>query len=101
MPRDVDEGVKDLRNVVLYDVDSLKTTSDENQKLRKLLMEKSMCKINESIVEFNNWKKSIGVDSVLESINNKCQNIKTDTLSYIYRKISLGHKDKKIIEKNG
>ncbi len=99
LPRDVDEGVKNLKNVVLYDVDSLKTTSDENQKLRKLLMEKSMCTINDSIDEFNKWKRSIGVDLVLESINNKCLDIKTDTLSYIYRKVSLDHKDKKIIEK--
>nr|WP_312577098.1 glutamyl-tRNA reductase [Sedimentibacter sp.] len=99
LPRDVDEGVKNLKNVVLYDVDSLKTTSDENQKLRKILMEKSMCTIDDSIAEFNKWKRSIGVDSVLESINNKCHDIKTDTLSYIYRKVSLDHKDKKIIEK--
>ena len=99
LPRDVDEDVKNLENVSLYDVDSLKSKSDENQRLRKTLMEKSMCTINESIVDFNKWKRSIGVDSVLESINNKCQNIKNDTLSYIYRKVSLDHRDKKIIEK--
>ncbi|MBP1926162.1 glutamyl-tRNA reductase [Sedimentibacter acidaminivorans] len=99
LPRDVEEDVKNLENVLLYDVDSLKSESEENQRLRKTLMEKSRYTINESIVEFNKWKKSIGVDSVLESINNKCQNIKNDSLSYIYRKVSLNHRDKKIIEK--
>ena len=99
LPRDVDENVKSVNNVVLFDVDSLKYEAEENQRLRKTLMDSSMNIINESISEFNNWKNSIKVDSVLESINNKCQNIKADSLSYIYRKVNLNHKDKKIIEK--
>jgi glutamyl-tRNA reductase len=99
LPRDVDEDVRNLKNVLLYDVDSLKSTSDENQRLRKILMESSMGIINDSIVEFNKWQSSIMVDSVLECINNKCKNIKNDSLTYIYRKVNLEHKDKKIIEK--
>ena len=99
LPRDVDEDVRNINNVVLFDVDSLKSESDENQRLRKILMESSMNIINDSISEFSCWMNSIKVDSILESINNKCQYIKNDSLSYIYRKINLDHKDKKIIEK--
>lgn len=99
LPRDVDKNVGIIKNVFLYDVDSLKVESDENQRLRKELLTDSLEIINESISEYNLWKNSIKIDPVLESINKKCQHIKEDSLSYIYRKTNLTHKDKKIIDK--
>lgn len=99
LPRDVDENVEDNENVFLYGIDSLKIESEENQKLRKELLDDSMEVINKSIDEFNSWKLNIKVDPVLESINKKSQHIKEDTLSYIYRKVDLNHREKKIIDK--
>ncbi|TJX13091.1 glutamyl-tRNA reductase [Tissierella creatinini] len=99
LPRDVDENVKNNKNVFLYSIDSLKVESEENQKLRKELLIDNMDVINESISEFNSWKLNMKIDPVLESINKKSQYIKEDTLSYIYRKTNLNNREKKIIDK--
>lgn len=99
VPRDVDKNVAFIRNVHLYDVDSLKVETEENKRVRKELLAESRGAIEESIREFNIWKNSIKIDPVLESINKKCKDIKEDSLSYIYRKINLSHRDKKIIDK--
>ncbi len=99
LPRDVDKNVGIINNIYLYDVDSLKVETEENKRIRKELLNESMELIEESIIDFNLWKNSIKIDPVLESINKKCNHIKEDTLSYIYRKINLTHRDKKIIDK--
>lgn len=99
LPRDVDKNVENIKNVTLYSIDSLKVESDENQKLRKQLLDDSMEIINKSISEFNYWKCNTKIDPVLELISKKGQRIKEDTISYIYRKIDLTHRDKKIIDK--
>lgn len=55
--------------------------------------------INEKIEEFINWSVSIKVDPVIKSLNKRCQEIEEDTLNYIYRKLDLGNREKKILEK--
>ena len=99
MPRDIDENIKNIPNYILYDVDSLKTESEENKTMRKALLKENLSYIDECINEFNIWKRGIKVDKVLESMSMKCSHIKKDTLSYIYRKTDLSLKDKKIIDK--
>ncbi len=99
MPRDVDENLKNINNIFLFDVDSLKIESEENKIIRENLLKDSKTYIDESIREFNLWKSTIKADKVLESMYKKCNHIKSDTLSYIYRKTDLSCRDKKIIEK--
>lgn len=55
--------------------------------------------INEKIEEFINWSVSIKVDPVIKSLNKRYQEIEEDTLNYIYRKLDLGNREKKILEK--
>lgn len=99
MPRDIDENIKNIPNILLYDVDSLKTESEENKIMRETLLNENLSFIDECIDEFNIWKSSLKADKVLESMYIKCNNIKEDTVSYIYRKTNLSVKDKKIIDK--
>lgn len=99
LPRDIDTKVKELEWVKLYDIDDLTKISMENEQKIQELAKSAMLMINEKIEEFINWSASIKVDPVIKSLNKRCQEIEEDTLNYIYRKLDLGNREKKILEK--
>lgn len=99
LPRDIDPKVKELEGVKLYDIDDLTKISMENEQKRQELAKTAMLMIDEKIEEFINWSASIKVDPVIKSLNKRCQEIEEDTLNYIYRKLDLGNREKKILEK--
>lgn len=55
--------------------------------------------IDEKIEEFNEWLDTIKIDPTIQSLNDKCSDIREDTLDYIYRKLDLNCREKKIIDK--
>lgn len=99
LPRDIDPKINELENIDVYDIDDLKQIHDKNDKKRRELADIGLEMINESIDEFIQWLDSTHIDPTIESLNEKCDEIKEDTLDYIFRKVDLDPKDKKIIEK--
>ncbi|HLR34192.1 MAG TPA: glutamyl-tRNA reductase [Tissierellales bacterium] len=99
LPRDVDSKVKDMENVLLYHIDDLRKVSEHNQQRREKLSEKAMKIINKDVDEFVEWMGSIRVDPVLKSLNERCSDIKEDTMEYINRKLDLDQREKKIVDK--
>lgn len=99
LPRDIDPDLAMDENIFLYDIDNLKKTSEENELLRMRLSKQAQSLIDESIVEFKKWKKTIKVDNTIKSLNERCEEIHRDTISYIYRKMQLPHREQRIIEK--
>lgn len=99
LPRDIDPNIDKLKNIELYDIDDLKLIHDRNDKKRKELATIGLDMINKSIDEFIEWTESTSIDPTIESLNEKCDKIKEDTLDYIFRKIELESREKKIIEK--
>ena len=71
----------------------------KNDKKRKELAKIGYEMISEKIIEFTEWLDSIKIDPTIESLNDKCLEIREDTLEYIYRKTNLNNRDKKIIDK--
>lgn len=58
LPRDIDPDIALDSNIVLFDIDSLKKTSEENEKLRNELSEKAQGLISEkSITEVSQMEK--------------------------------------------
>lgn len=99
LPRDIDPKINELENIEVYDIDNLKDIHDKNDKKRKELAEIGYRMISEKIKEFLEWLDSIKIDPTIESLNDKCLEIREDTLDYIYRKTNLDSRDKKIIDK--
>ncbi len=99
LPRDVEDPVSEVENVWVYDIDDLKKISHENEQKRMELSMVARGIIDESIEEFQDWMKSIKVDPTIKSLHEKCEEIEKDTLGYIYRKLDLDNREKKIIEK--
>ncbi len=99
LPRDVGSKVKDMENVLLYHIDDLRKVSEHNQQRREKLSEEAMKIINKDVDEFIEWMGSIRVDPVLKSLNERCSDIKEDTMEYINRKLDLDQREKKIVDK--
>lgn len=99
LPRDISENVGKLYNVSLYNIDSLKNVSKENIRERVRLFSEKEDEVEEAIGEFMFWKSKTMSDPVLCSLNERCEEIKKDTLSYIYRKVPLEPRHKKVIDK--
>ncbi|CEK39821.1 glutamyl-tRNA reductase [Paraclostridium sordellii] len=99
LPRDIDKNIDTLENIEVYDIDDLKKISDENDKKRRELACTGELLIDEKIHEFNDWLETIKIDPTIQSLNDKCTDIREDTLDYIYRKLDLNCKEKKIIDK--
>ena len=99
LPRDIDFRINDFDYVNLYCIDDLKEIQHRNDDKRNSLSKEAYVIINEKIKEFINWQDVSNIDPTIQSLNKKCVEIKEDTLEYIFRKLDLGQKDKKIIDK--
>lgn len=56
VPRDVDEGIKVLPNIKLYDIDNLNTLDEENKNKRKQVMYENLNIIDKYIEDYLAWK---------------------------------------------
>ncbi|GAA0697208.1 glutamyl-tRNA reductase [Paraclostridium ghonii] len=99
LPRDIDKNLNEFENIEVYDIDDLKKISEKNDKKRRELACAGELIIDEKIEEFNEWLDTIKIDPTIQSLNDKCSDIREDTLDYIYRKLDLNCRDKKIIDK--
>lgn len=99
MPRDIEPEVSQIEGVTLFDIDDLSRISHENEHKREELAKQAMQMVEKKIEEFLVWCDIIKVDPVIQSLNQKCKDISDDTLSYIYRKMDLDCREKKILEK--
>lgn len=99
LPRDIDKNLNEFENIEVYDIDDLKKISEANDKKRRELACIGELIIDEKIEEFNEWLDTIKIDPTIQSLNDKCSDIREDTLDYIYRKLNLNCREKKIIDK--
>ncbi|MGL6106607.1 glutamyl-tRNA reductase [Romboutsia sp.] len=99
LPRDIDPKINELDNIEVYDIDDLKNIHDQNDQKRKELANVGYEIIAQKIEEFLVWEDSIYIDPTIESLNDKCLEIREDTLDYILKKTNLDARDKKIVDK--
>ncbi|MBS4538579.1 glutamyl-tRNA reductase [Clostridium sp. D2Q-11] len=99
LPRDVDQRLSQLDFVNLYNIDNLKEIVTLNESKRKELSEKAKNIIDQDVLDFIQWLKTLKVDPIIKNMYEKCQEVEKDTMEYINRKIDLSKRDKKIIEK--
>ena len=114
VPRDVEDSVKYIDKVYLYDIDKVSSIDDKNKEIRKEIMISNKYIIEKSIDKFNQWNKQRKISPyikemkeerdkvILERINSfshKCKNeddiqlantlIKSATDVYINRAIEV------------
>lgn len=99
LPRDIDPNINEFENIEVYDIDDLKKIHDKNDSKRNELAMIGRQTINSKVDEFMEWLDAADIDPTIQSLNEKCFEIRQDTLDYIFRKVDLDSKDKRIIDK--
>ncbi len=100
VPRDIDPSIKDLKNVYLYDMDSLQQVVAGNQQERKKEASAAAEIIDREAEEFLAWFKTLSVTPVIKALRLKADQIReAETEKALGGKLSrLSDKDKKAIE---
>jgi glutamyl-tRNA reductase len=75
VPRDVEPGVNDLENVYLYDIDDLKGVVRLNMTQRRKEAVKAERIIQEEVIKFEKWRKTLAVVPTIISLKYKAESI--------------------------
>jgi len=75
VPRDVEPEVNKLNNVYLYDIDDLKGVIEINKAQRQEEAVKAQRIVNEEVVKFEKWLKTLSVVPTIVSLRNKAEAI--------------------------
>src|SRR5690625_124452 len=101
VPRDLDPKISELDNVFLYDIDDLQHVVDKNLESRKAAADKIELLLEEEIVNFKEWVKTLGVVPVISALRHKALSIQAETMKSIERKIpDLTEREKKVLSKH-
>ncbi|SET69748.1 glutamyl-tRNA reductase [Oceanobacillus limi] len=101
VPRDLDPAISTLDNVFLYDIDDLQHIVDQNLEARKQAAEKIELMLEQEIVTFNEWLKTLGVVPVISALRKKALSIQSETMKSIERKMpDLTDREKKVLNKH-
>ncbi len=99
MPRDVDSKAGELPEVTLYDIDRLTGISEESAREIYTILNGYRVEIEDKIRELQIWDEQTLVDPIMQSLNERCDQIAEDTLRYIYRKTEMTHNQKRKVDK--
>lgn len=101
VPRDIDPEVAGMDDVALYDIDHLQDIVDDHLESRKAAAEQIELSLEEEIVQFKEWMKTLGVIPVISALRQKALSIQSETMKSIERKIpSLTEREKKVLNKH-
>ena len=96
-PRDIDPALAGTS--LLLNLDSLNQIVEHNYKEREALLQQGQAMIDESLAEVKVWLSSTGVDATIESLQQKCDEIVSDSYEYLNRKLDLSTREQKIVKK--
>lgn len=96
-PRDIDPAIGE--RALLLNLDALDRIVEHNYKEREALVQQGQSMIDEALSETKEWLNSTGVDATIESLQQKCDEIVSDSYEYLNRKLDLSAREQKIVKK--
>ncbi len=91
VPRDIEPDVKELNNVILYNVDDLQAIIDKGMDERRLAAERAELLIKTELRQFIRWHRSLKANSFICDYRNQMQDLAKQELQRAFNKISAGH----------
>jgi glutamyl-tRNA reductase len=87
VPRDVDPGVKLIKNVFLYNIDNLTETSALNRKQREREVQRATGIIKDEVDRFTTWWQALEVRPVVSAMTKKGEDIRRAQLEKTLKKL--------------
>jgi glutamyl-tRNA reductase len=98
-PRDIDPKVGDIGNVYLYNIDDLQKVVNDNIQDRKKEAEKAETIVQDEVVKFVNWYRSLEVTPTIVALRNKFEEIRKRELEKTFSlHPSFSEKERKSLE---
>lgn len=100
VPRDIDANIKDIQDIVLYDIDDLRGIIEENLEEREVEAKKIEEMIEQSYEEFKLWLSTLEAVPVITALREKSMQVQAETMQSIERKLpSLSDRERKVVNK--
>ncbi|AOZ91929.1 glutamyl-tRNA reductase [Paenibacillus crassostreae] len=100
VPRDIDPVIGNIHNVFLYDIDDLEGIVENNIEMRRTEASKIEIMIEEEIIVFNQWLKTLGVRPVIRALQEKSNIIHEETMESLFNKLpELDDHQRKVIRR--
>jgi glutamyl-tRNA reductase len=98
-PRDIEPNVGDIENVYLYNIDDLQKVANENIKDRKKEAQRAEAIVQDEVVKFVNWYRSLDVTPTIVALRKKFEEIRKRELEKTLSvHPDLSDKEKKSLE---
>jgi glutamyl-tRNA reductase len=98
-PRDIEPKVGDIENVYLYNIDDLQKVANENIKDREKDAQKAEAIVQDEMVKFVNWYRSLDVTPTIVALRKKFEEIRKKELEKtLSLHPDLSDKEKKSLE---
>ncbi|GBG08769.1 glutamyl-tRNA reductase [Paenibacillus agaridevorans] len=100
VPRDLDPTIAAVENVFLYDIDDLEGIVESNLDQRRREAAKIDVMIDDEMVAFEQWYKTLGVVPLIRSLQTKATDIHDETMNSLTKKLpGLSERELKVIRK--
>ena len=90
VPRDIENEVRELADVYLYDVDDLQDIIQENIKVRESAAEQAKLIISEQSEGYMSWQRSLDAVSTIKTFRNKYQSLAEKELQRSLSRLEQG-----------
>jgi len=87
VPRDIEEGIGDISDVFLFDLDDLHKVIDSNKKKRAVEAEKAYKIVDNRVVEFENWCRVQDLNPIIVSLRKQADEIRLTELERSKKKL--------------
>lgn len=98
LPRNIEDRIREVEQVTLYNIDDLQTVVDTNLEARRQAAEKVRRMIEEEMEAIEAWMKLLGADPIVTSLHQKGSSIHEEVYETICRKLPhLTEKERNVI----
>jgi glutamyl-tRNA reductase len=87
VPRNVDPTVKEIPNVLLYNIDDLTQISERNRKLRESEMLKAGEIVAHEAADFTSWWHTLEIRPILKALMSKAETVRLTHLNKTIKKL--------------
>ncbi|MEG1847196.1 MAG: glutamyl-tRNA reductase [Lachnospiraceae bacterium] len=98
-PRDIESSLREKEHIYLYDMDYLSKIAEENNQKRLEKVSELSDRIEESRKETFDWMRSSRMDTTIQTLQERINEVSEDTYTLLEHKLELSEHDKSVLKK--